>query len=148
MPPLCRCVIVEAGKLLRQHSLLDDGVRKILNGRTAGLIGGTTYGSLTTDLEFAGTIRQNPTLASPALFGYTLANIPVAEAANHFGLTGPVYAVVDQDNPFIAAQNEARRILLSDCHLDFMLACVFDAHYRKDDREQLFVTFTLIERHA
>ncbi len=145
MPPLCRCVVVEAAKILQQNNLLESGLHQLEAGRSAGLIGGTTYGSLSTDLEFSRTMKENPLLASPALFGYTLANIPIAEAANHFGLTGPVYAIVDQVNPFYKAQSEAQRILSSNDNLDFMLACVFDAHYRNHDREQLHVTFTLIE---
>ncbi len=144
MPPLSRAVVVEAGKTLQQNNILPSGSNRDEARKTIGLIGGTRYGSLTTDLAFTETLKNNIALASPAIFGYTLANIPLAEAANQFNLTGPVYAVIDHKNPFTKASKEARRLLATQNNLDLMLACEFDSYYHKDKREQLSVTFTLI----
>ncbi len=56
-----------------------------------GLVLATGDGCLATDLAFSRALAVDG--VSPMLFGYTLANIPLAEAASHCGLTGPVYAV-------------------------------------------------------
>ncbi len=146
MPPLSRAVVVEAAKLLKSHNLLHSGINQAEKGKNIGLIGGTRCGSHTTDLAFAETFKDDVALASPAIFGYTLANIPLAEAANHFGLTGPVYAVVDPADPFKKALEQANRILETQNNLDLMLACAFDSTYHKGAREQLTVTFTLVDR--
>jgi hypothetical protein len=146
MPPLSRAVVVEAGKLLRQKNLLTEGLNQAEAGRTIGLIGGTRLGSHTTDLAFAATLKEDVTLASPAIFGYTLANIPLAETANQFGLIGPVYAVIDHAEPLQKAREEARRLLKTQKNLDLMLACSFDSYYHKEEKEQLSVTFTLIDK--
>lgn len=148
MPPICRALIVEAALFLRHNDLLSDGMKFSEQGQTIGLIGGSRFGSLTTDLAFAETMKSNPAFASPALFGYTLANIPVAEVANQFGLTGPVYTVIDSKTPLDSARREARSLITHMKNIDFMLACAFDAYYRESDNEQLIATFTLIERHA
>lgn len=62
--------------------------------RPAGIIASSTYGCLATDMEyFDGLIANGANLASPNLFACTLPNIFLGEAAIHFGLTGPGFAV-------------------------------------------------------
>lgn len=146
MPPLSRAVVVEACKLMQQKNLLATGLNQAEAGRTIGLIGGTKLGSHCTDLAFAATLKEGVTLASPAIFGYTLANIPLAETANHFSLIGPVYAVIDHAEPLQKAREEARRLLKTQKDLDLMLACSFDSYYHKEEKEQISITFTLIDK--
>lgn len=127
MPPLCRATLVETGRFLQQHGIIAAG--RLLNrqGLNVGLIGITSSGSLATDLAFAATLSQGLNQASPALFGYTLANIPLAETANHFGLTGPVYAIIESSaNPLQTAILEGKRLLGTQEGISFMLACTFD----------------------
>jgi len=144
MPPLARLLVVETGRFLRENKLLAKGRNLAHTGKNVGLIGGTSRGSLTTDLGFAKTLQQGPELASPALFGYTLANIPLAEAANHYGLTGPVYAVIDEDDPFQSACREARHHLATSATTDYILACRFDDLGAGTD-QPLRITFGLIQ---
>ncbi len=75
-----------------------------------GIIGGSKFGSLATDLAYAESLQDGVAFASPALFGYTLANISLAEAASHYQITGPVFCVLDPE-PLQAAQKEAERWL-------------------------------------
>jgi len=81
----------------------------------------------------------------PALFGYTLANIPLAEAANHFGLIGPVYAIIDENNPFQSAIEECRRTFNQLKNIDLMLACHFDHLRPNTNTQQLRITFAIID---
>jgi len=143
MPPLCRAVVVEAGRALKDAGLLENGRNLAAKGKNVGLIGGSRKGSLSTDLNFAATLSQNANLASPALFGYTLPNIPLAEAAVHYGLVGPVYAVFDSNNPLDAARQEAKRLQQMQKDLCLMLACEFD-HFDHDGQVKLFATFTTV----
>ena len=127
MPPLCRALLVETGRFLQAHGITAAG--RLLNrrGLNVGLVGVTSSGSMATDLLFAATMRHGVHEASPALFGYTLANIPLAETANHFGLTGPVYALMDAAaGPLRTAVLEGRRLLKTQDSISFMLACAFD----------------------
>ena len=144
MPPLSRAVVVEAGRVLKNSALLKSGRSLAEAGITAGLIGGTSKGSFAADMDFAATLTRGPKLASPTIFGYTLPNIPLAEAANHYGLRGPVYAVFDSDNPLDIAVQEAKRLLCMQKHLSLMLACKFDDFDHGDQNKQLSVTFTLV----
>lgn len=137
MTPLSRLVIVETGRLLRAHGLLEQGTRCSDKGRTIGLIGATRRGSLYTDQAFIVTMAEGAGLASPALFGYTLANIPLAEAASQYGLIGPVYALFDEDNPLLSAEREAKRLLSQHQKISAMLACEFD-HYSLPDGKEIF----------
>lgn len=145
MPPLSRLLVVETGRFLEKQGLLKRGRSLARSGKTVGLIGGTSKGSLTTDLAFAKTLEQGPELASPALFGYTLANTPLAEAANHYGLTGPVYAIIDANNPFQYAIEECKRFLTHSHEINFMLACHFDDLGSGSNQQQLQLTFSIIE---
>ena len=144
MPPLSRLVVVETGRILKENGLTIDSRKLNQQGQTVGLIGGTRYGSLTTDIDFAETLKQAPELASPALFGYTLANIPLAEAANHYGLTGPVYAIMDRSDPLSSAVSECERNLNQSDTINCMLACHFDDVPSESGRHQLQITFKII----
>ncbi len=145
MPVLSRILVVETGRFLRKNQLIDNIRSLSETGNNVGLIGGTARGSLTVDLAFANTLKQGAELASPALFGYTLANTPLAEAANHYGLIGPVFAIIDNDNPLQNAVAECRRFLNDSEKIDYMLACCFDDSCPDSDK-QLQLTFSLIER--
>ena len=62
--------------------------------RPSGIIVSSTYGCLATDMAYyQGVIANGGNLASPNLFACTLPNIFLGEAAIHFGLTGPGFAV-------------------------------------------------------
>ncbi len=126
MTPLSRLLVVEVGRLLRAEALLPEGGNCFAGGRQAGLIGCCRRGSLQTDLDFIDSMKRGVGLASPALFGYTLPNTPLAEAAGHYGLVGPVYAVLADRDPLNVAVQEATGILLAMDNLDFMIAGVFD----------------------
>lgn len=143
MPPLCRAVVVEAGRVLKETGLLKNGRNLAATGQIVGLIGGSRNGSLSTDQDFVDTLSQNTNFASPALFGYTLPNISLAEAAGYYGLVGPVYAVFDSNNPLEAAKQEAKRLLQMQKDLALMLACEFD-HFDFDGQGKLLVTFTTV----
>ncbi|MCP4342708.1 MAG: hypothetical protein GY799_28455 [Desulfobulbaceae bacterium] len=146
MTPLSRLLIVETAQVLQHHGILGCGQRLSDLGKKVGLIGGTRRGSLHTDQAFIATKEAGAGLASPALFGYTLANIPLAEAAIVHGLRGPVYAVFDAKSPLESAQNEARRLLSMQTNLDLMIACEFDHYEHADQQEELLVTLTVVER--
>ncbi|MGB3223333.1 MAG: hypothetical protein WBB23_11080 [Desulforhopalus sp.] len=148
MTPLCRVLIVEVGRLLCKRGILETGQRCNDRGLQVGLIGGTRNGSLHTDLSFIRTMEDGPGLASPALFGYTLPNIPLAEAASHYGLVGPVYALFEVTNPFEAAVREARQLLLHQNDLSMMIACEFDHYACRDQDEKLLATLTLVDKDA
>jgi hypothetical protein len=145
MTPLSRLLIVETARVLQHSGILGCGQRLSDLGKKVGLIGGTRRGSLHTDQAFIATMEAGPGLASPALFGYTLANIPLAEAAVTHGLVGPVYAVFDAKTPLESAQNEARRLLAMQKDLDLMLACEFDHYDHTGQQEELSVTLTIVE---
>jgi hypothetical protein len=131
MPPLSRAMVVETGRFLKECNLRPQSL-PIDTGRRIGLIGGTTRGSLAPDLDFAATLLEGVHLASPAIFGYTLANIPLAEAANHYHLTGPVYAVIDSTTPLETAIREARWLVRMQPAFHCILACAFDDHPGRD----------------
>ncbi|MEN8189252.1 MAG: beta-ketoacyl synthase N-terminal-like domain-containing protein [Thermodesulfobacteriota bacterium] len=143
MVPLARGVLVESGRTLQQKGLLEKGRKQNEQGRSIGLIGASRHGSLATDQDFARGLKLGYSFASPALFGYTLANIPLAEAANHFGLTGPVYGLLESDSPLETATEEAHR-LLDAGGIDCMLACSFDTIRHHDHEDGLEITFTLV----
>ena len=145
MSPLSRLMIVELAHLLQEQDLLQIGERLDDKGLQVGLVGGTARGSLFTDQQFVGTMDGNSALASPALFGYTLANIPLAEAALTFGLSGPVYALFETKNPLSTAEKEARLLLTTQPNLDMMFACNFD-HYEDNGKTTFSVQITIIRR--
>ncbi|ADH85826.1 beta-ketoacyl synthase N-terminal-like domain-containing protein [Desulfurivibrio alkaliphilus] len=128
MPPLSRVLVVETGRVLAAAGLLAGGRRLSDRGLKVGLVGATFTGCLSTDLDFAATLEGGFHLASPALFGYTLPNIALSEAASHYGLVGPVYAIFPGRAPAMAAAiAEAERWLVCRPELDLMLAGTYDA---------------------
>jgi hypothetical protein len=147
MPPLCKAMIVETGKFLEKFKN-DVGYSLTEQGKMIGLIGGTTRGSLAPDLDFARTLCEGVNMASPAIFGYTLANIPLAETANHYHLTGPVYALIDEADPLAAAVREARRLVRMQPALHAVIACAFDDLPHRALDKRLTVTFALVDNNA
>ena len=148
MAPLCRLVVIEAGRMLKSNEIVNGDEKCSTLVLNVGLVGATRYGSLHTDLAFMESARQGAGLASPALFGYTLPNIGLAEAATHYGLMGPVYALFDTDSPLEVAVEEAEMLLAYQTELSMMLACYFD-HYRVNaTQEKLVAQFKLIKRNA
>lgn len=124
MDRISRLTVVEVGRALRLAGLLRDEPEKVGVSTTGGLIGATRYGCLATDLAFAESMSGGLDLASPTLFSYTLPNTALAEAASHYGLIGPVYALFSGDAA--EAENEARRWLGESPGPDFMVAGVID----------------------
>lgn len=124
MDRLSRLAVVEVGLALRGAGLLPDEPGKVVVSGSGGLIGAGRYGSLVTDLAFAATLAAGLNLASPTLFSYTLPNIALAEAASHYGLTGPVYSLFSGDPA--EAESEARRWLAEAAGPDFMVAGTLD----------------------
>ena len=104
MDTMSQQAVLGVGRALR-----DAGINQF-KPECCGIIGGSRYGSLATDLAYAESLKEGVAFASPALFGYTLANISLAEAASKFNITGPVFSVLD-DQPLVAAQKEAKRWL-------------------------------------
>lgn len=146
MPLLSRLLIVEAGRALQKAKIMKCGERLCDLGYNVGMIGVTSRGSLYTDQAFRGTMDGGLGLASPALFGYTLPNIPLAEAAVVFGLTGPVYALFEEsEDKFKLAKDEAVRLLTMQQRLDYMLACEFDHYLLEERQEKLSVTINVIK---
>lgn len=148
MPPLSRLLIVETGRVLQENCILARGQRLNELNKKVGLIGGTRRGSLHTDQAFIETIADGPGCASPSLFGYTLPNIPLAEAASFYGLVGPVYAVFDTTDPMAKAIDEAGYLLAMEKDLDLMLAGQFDHYNRRDGQVELSVTLTVVKHNA
>ena len=104
MDTMSQYAVLEIGRALK-----DAGIDQF-SPECCGIIGGSKFGSLATDLAYAESLQDGVAFASPALFGYTLANISLAEAASHYNITGPVFCILD-DSPFAASQNEAKRWL-------------------------------------
>lgn len=135
MDRLSRLAVVEVGRELRQEGLLDSGDAGFSVRGCGGLIGVTRRGSLATDLAYAATLKDGPEMASPLLFSYTLPNTALAEAASHYGLTGPVYSVFSALDG--AGGDDARRWLADDPTLEFMVVGVLDYYFsnRQHDME-------------
>jgi hypothetical protein len=104
MDTMSQHAVLEVGRALR-----DAGI-ETFKPECCGIIGGSKYGSLATDMAFTKSLQDGVAFASPALFGYTLANISLAEAASKYNITGPVFCVLNND-PLAAAQKEAKRWL-------------------------------------
>ena len=139
-----RMAVVEVGRALRTTDLLDERTNRVYSDRTVGLIAGTRWGSLSTDLAFCETLAQGPELASPILFSYTLANIALAEAASHFRLTGPVYSVFADDNPMDDAVQEAVRWLSFQTDISAVLAGELDIPPAYEEGMMPTATFRVI----
>lgn len=124
MDRISRLAVVEVGRVLRAAGLLRDEAEKVVAVGNGGLIGACAHGSLATDLAFAATLAGGLDLASPTLFSYTLPNIALAEAASHYGLTGPVYALFSSEPA--EAESEAHRWLDGEFAPEFMVAGSLD----------------------
>ena len=109
MDPLSQAALLQVGHLLKQNGLLNEN-NQVPAEKHIGLIVGTQHGCLSTDLAYSETLALGPQFASPALFGYTLPNIPLAETAVHYKLTGPVFSIF-ADNPMQEAQATAQEWL-------------------------------------
>ena len=145
MNPLSRILIVEVGRLLIERGVIKRGQKCSDIELTVGLVGATRRGCLQTDYDFLATMEDGAGLASPALFGYTLPNIPLAEAAGQFGLTGPVYAIFETIHPLVKAELEASQLLSYHPELSFMLACEFDHVEAQDGVQSPLINLTIVE---
>lgn len=126
MNPSSQAALLEIGRLLQGSDLLDDN-RKVADHKQAGLIVATRRGSLDTDLAYGETVAMGPEFTSPALFGYTLSNIPLAEAAIHYNLTGPVFSLFS-DTPKATALSICREWLDDPANRsEFIIAGSLDA---------------------
>jgi len=110
MDVMSRAALVGVGQALFDGGMLADDAPVLQSGWTGGLIVGSRRGSLASDLDYAETLKLGPGMASPHLFGYTLPNIPLAEAAIQYQLTGPVFVLIGE-KPFESAVHEARQWL-------------------------------------
>jgi hypothetical protein len=115
MDLLSRAVLVATGDVLRSQNLLAD-THHTIEDLSIGLICSSMRGSLASDILFGKSMVEDASLASPALFCYTLATVPLAEAAIHYRLTGPVFALIG-DNPYAEAIDTAGRWLRSSASL-------------------------------
>ncbi|MEN8134583.1 MAG: hypothetical protein ABFS18_03475 [Thermodesulfobacteriota bacterium] len=156
MDRISRLAVVEVGRILLAYGLRARGGEPSACRGRGGLVGLTRCGSLTTDLAYADTLKQGFEVASPTLFSYTLANIALAEAASHYGLTGPVYSVFT-DDPGSGDEAEAKRWLDCDDSLDFMIVGELDVYpdplvsslgegeqAQKPDNEIISVNFRIV----
>ena len=122
MDLLSRMAVVAVGRALCDSGLLDRRTNKVRSADIVGLIAATRWGSLITDLAFCETMGQGPELASPTVFSYTLPNIALAEAAGHFGLTGPVYSIFAEHDLMEKAKQEAMLWLSNQPEISAMVA--------------------------
>ncbi len=107
-----KTALVEVGRVLLREDMLTDhpSAPTLKPGWTGGLIVASRRGSLAVDIEYAQTVSAGPGMASPHLFSYTLPNIPLAEAAIQYGLTGPVFCIISEA-PYEEALREAQHWL-------------------------------------
>jgi len=143
MDLISRAALVGIGAALRRESLLPDHEHRLNSSITAGLIVGSRRGSLVTDLDYARSLAAGPAFASPALFSYTLPNIGLAEAAIHYGLTGPVFSILSED-PFTDAGKTALQWLASaKGEIDLIVAGELD-NIPAGDTSEVISRFTVV----
>ncbi len=149
MDTVSRLVVMEVGRLLRSKGLAISPGSDLFSDKKTGLIVGTRYGCLATDLAFVDSMSHGVETASPVLFSYTLANIGLAEAASHYGLMGPVYAVYNE-KPMMIALNEARRWFAVPCGIDAMIAGSVDVVPAEltGKEERISAEFVLVDRNS
>jgi len=145
MTPMSRLMIFEVGSILQRNGIISSHCMRVDESSTIGIVGATSRGCLHTDEAFLATMNLGPGLASPALFGYTLPNIVLAEAATHYGLVGPVYALIDEVQPLAMAAQEAQLLLDAQEGLDRMIACEFDHYSHQDGSATFDVKLKLIQ---
>ncbi len=126
MDMLSRMAVVAVGRALCDSDLLDGQTKKLHSANIVGLISVTRWGSLITDLAFCETLGQGPELASPTIFSYTLPNVALAEAASHFGLTGPVYSIFAEHDLMEKVKQEAMLWLSNQPEISAMVAGQLD----------------------
>lgn len=134
MDLLSQATLLAVGRTLLAAGLLEEHSGTRLARGRIGLIAGSRWGSLATDLAYAKTLAAGLDGASPALFSYTLPNIALAEAAIHYRLTGPVYALLSAE-PMAEAEATARLWLAAGGDLDCLLAGETDVLPGDDDPE-------------
>ena len=88
-------------------ALRDAGLGGWTQPRAVGVFAATTYGCLSTDVDYLASVGAAPGLASPHLFAYTLPNVFLGEAAIRYGLTGPTVVVSDEKGHGTAALESA-----------------------------------------
>ena len=78
-------------------ALKDAGVDEWTETRNVGIIASTTYGCLSTDMDYFDTVISDHGIsASPAAFSYTLSSVFLGEAAIRFGLTGTTFIINEE----------------------------------------------------
>jgi 3-oxoacyl-(acyl-carrier-protein) synthase len=145
MDRISRLAVVETGRALEAAGILRFERGLPVTTGQGGLVGVTRRGSLASDLAYAETLRQGPEMASPILFSYTLPNTALAEAASHYGLTGPVYSLFSEEQG-TGGRSEAKRWLAEDPKLDFMVAGGLDVYPDSfaTNGEVVFVNFKIV----
>ena len=138
MDTASRIAVIKIGLLLKKANLLSQNYKLDRNIK-AGLIVGTKLGSLYTDLAFSQTLAEGYENASPNLFGYTLPNIPLAEAACQYRITGPVYAIFSE-KPLESATSEAQFWLKNDANISFIIAGELDVIPNSREKSSLKIT--------
>ena len=94
--------------LALQNAGLDQWDKK----RPIGLVVGTRYGCLETDMAYFETAAYDSgAMASPNLFAYTLPNCMLGEASIQFGLTGPCFVISDPGTDHLSGIQSALNLL-------------------------------------
>lgn len=102
MDAFCRLGLAACARTLRRAGVYP--AKRELPEPT-GMVVGTGYGCLATDLAYFGTCPPLGEGCSPHLFAYTLPNVLLGEAALRFGLRGPAFVL--QRDPASAALDAA-----------------------------------------
>jgi len=126
MDRISRVAVVAVARLLLERGVITADRAKVSDRATIGLIAGSHYGSLATDLAYCAPLPHAPALVSPTLFSYTLANIALAEAASYLALRGPVYSLYCPSDPLRSAVEEAERWLAHSPGIDAIVAGELD----------------------
>lgn len=146
MDTMSKVALVGVGQVLRDTGMLAIDSPVLKSGWNGGLIVGSRRGSLAVDLEYAQTLQAGPGMASPHLFSYTLPNIPLAEAAIQYRLTGPVFVMIGEV-PFEKAVLEARQWLeIMEGEKNIIVAGALDVQ-PSDQKSSTLAQFTLIKHH-
>jgi len=126
MDRISRVAVVAVARLLLDRGVITPDRARVPDGSTIGLIAGSHYGSLATDLAYCAPLPHSPALVSPTLFSYTLANIALAEAASYLALRGPVYSLYCPSDALRSAVQEAERWLTYSPGIDTIVAGELD----------------------
>jgi 3-oxoacyl-[acyl-carrier-protein] synthase II len=111
---LGRCVLI-AVEMVGLGDTLPQGVPRRkhadLSPATLGIVLGTEYGCIDTDLAFTRSMDE-PGGASPTLFSYTLPSVAVGEVAIRYGITGPNLCVLSGPESGLTALWEGAALVL------------------------------------